>query len=549
MIYMRSTKEVNDMAEQLQRSVEYKSKGKEGLSPKGDLWLHEDIMNDEYEKKTNRAIKSMNVEKSLGGLYIDLEKGRVDTAKLVKKPVQVHGKNGQMFTRMQWVDPKTGQPVSQKDAVDSHVKHDMSPEDKQAYVEKHGIEHKTSEHPQIHNMHMTRAIKEHLYKNPHIIGADHLHEHDEDVAPHNQGVKEQVDAFHKHMSKHPEKYYQLMKEHGIADSDPRVGKEGDEKQKSAIEHMKNVTKMKAHLKENPHIMEHTEIPQASKPTSPAPSRAQQGGNDIKGILKNMSPKEHYDLMKQHGIADSDPREGKEGAEKQKAAIMHMKNMVALRKKIEQDPSILNIGENGEKHESEVKRVESMNDEQKNVHDVKTFLGGLSKEHKKRLIDEYAHIPHIRDRKRHDNENIDYMHGVTALRKHFEENPKEMDKHKADADKEKLHDLKIPNKKMQKFLREVVGLKGVGDARQEESGVEWSFGADKSSFARKDTDENGNPILSIVDTGRDGTDWNEHTVPMEKVKEFLDGLSKSEEEDLYKSALGDVEFSIVNWWEV
>jgi len=38
-------------------------------------------------------------------LYIDLIKAELNTAKLVKRAVQVKGKNGQMFTRMQWVDP------------------------------------------------------------------------------------------------------------------------------------------------------------------------------------------------------------------------------------------------------------------------------------------------------------------------------------------------------------------------------------------------------------------------------------------------------------
>lgn len=44
-------------------------------------------------------------------LYIDLLKA-LDTAKLVKKQITVKGKNG-MFTRMQWVDPNTGQPVKE----------------------------------------------------------------------------------------------------------------------------------------------------------------------------------------------------------------------------------------------------------------------------------------------------------------------------------------------------------------------------------------------------------------------------------------------------
>jgi hypothetical protein len=43
-------------------------------------------------------------------LYIDLGKA-FNTARLVKKPVQVHGKNGKIFTRMQWVYPATDEVV------------------------------------------------------------------------------------------------------------------------------------------------------------------------------------------------------------------------------------------------------------------------------------------------------------------------------------------------------------------------------------------------------------------------------------------------------
>lgn len=43
-------------------------------------------------------------------LYIDLGKA-LNTSRLVKKPVQVHGKNGKIFTRMQWVHPVTDEVV------------------------------------------------------------------------------------------------------------------------------------------------------------------------------------------------------------------------------------------------------------------------------------------------------------------------------------------------------------------------------------------------------------------------------------------------------
>jgi hypothetical protein len=53
-------------------------------------------------------------------LYVDISKAILNRGKLVRRAVQVHGKNGKVFTRMQWVDPKTGMPV-----VETHGgKHD-----------------------------------------------------------------------------------------------------------------------------------------------------------------------------------------------------------------------------------------------------------------------------------------------------------------------------------------------------------------------------------------------------------------------------------------
>ena len=43
--------------------------------------------------------------------YIDMNKALLNTAKLVKRSVQVHGKNGKTFTRMQWIDPNDNMPV------------------------------------------------------------------------------------------------------------------------------------------------------------------------------------------------------------------------------------------------------------------------------------------------------------------------------------------------------------------------------------------------------------------------------------------------------
>lgn len=74
------------------RTVEKHHKSKEGLIMRNgkivpdDRWLHPEVM-----------------RKSVP-LIIDLSKA-FNFAKLVKKPVQVRGKNGKVFTRMQWVSP------------------------------------------------------------------------------------------------------------------------------------------------------------------------------------------------------------------------------------------------------------------------------------------------------------------------------------------------------------------------------------------------------------------------------------------------------------
>jgi len=83
------------MAKKLKRTVPHKTSSKEGLfKGSGDAWFHPEVFDEEYEHGTNKAIRrfSRNNRKDvLKGveLYVDLEKGRLNTAKLVKRPVQV----------------------------------------------------------------------------------------------------------------------------------------------------------------------------------------------------------------------------------------------------------------------------------------------------------------------------------------------------------------------------------------------------------------------------------------------------------------------------
>jgi len=70
------------------------------------------VVGTDPEKVKEARQKYMDVWKSLAidlkeGLYVDLGKsmGHLDFSKLVKKAVQVRGKDGKIFTRMQWVAP------------------------------------------------------------------------------------------------------------------------------------------------------------------------------------------------------------------------------------------------------------------------------------------------------------------------------------------------------------------------------------------------------------------------------------------------------------
>jgi len=119
-------------------------------------------------------------------LFIDLDKA-MNTGKLVKRAVQVKGKNGKIFTRMQWVNPEEAKAPSirpqshedvpertQKEHIDEHVKN-MSREDKYKHLQDHKVEWKRNEKSEaIDHKNAVMALKNHLYQNPHLAGAEHL---------------------------------------------------------------------------------------------------------------------------------------------------------------------------------------------------------------------------------------------------------------------------------------------------------------------------------------------------------------------------------------
>jgi hypothetical protein len=575
------------MAKKLKRTVPYKASSKEGLfKGKGDAWFHPEVFDEEYEHKTNKAIRrfSRNNRKVISKcmeLYIDLEKGRLNTAKLVKRPVQVRGKDGKIYTRMQWVDPHSGEPVnnqrslklenekeqpkfrSQKEYIDHYVKN-LSRDEKYHLIDKHGIKWERNHHEAIDHKNAVMALKEHLYKNPHLVGVEHLpKEPDGSKTP--EGT-DRIDEWLKKYKNHPELLYRMMHHAGVLDdpTDPRTVPEWGPKDKGGngtapIRHMRNMMTFKKHLKENPHLMDlydsHEEFglpntktgSKSHKPEPKVKSKAQEGGNTIHGILKNMSSEELYALMKRLGIADRDPRTVPEWGPKDKggngtAPIRHMRNMMALKKAIERDPSILNLDENGDLSEQEKERLASLSGKEKLSHDVDEFLKGVDRKLVLAWADTYDWHDHMKNRIKSDHEHIDNMHKISALKKIIMDNPHLMEEGpmKEEFDTDRLLKTKIKNKEMQKILREVVGLKGVGDVKQAEKGVEWSFGV--ASFARIDKDQDGKAVLSVVDAGKDGSGWDEYVFPMEDVVKYLEKIRngkqaklKSKEVPLHKKS--------------
>ena len=506
-------------------------------------------------------------------LYVDLEKAVLNTGKLVKKRVMVRGKNGKVYYRMQWVDPKTGKPAdahtvttepvaekgasakhdvsTQKGFIDHHVSKNMSREEKYAHLAKHGVDWKHNDHPAIDHKNAMMALKEHLYKNPHLAGAEHLPKDVDPLKTPDGGHS--VDDFSAKYKKHPELLYDMMKHLGVIDKDevdprtldghqhPSKGGNG----KGDIMHMRNMMKFKKMLKEQPGIMDdmmkHDKFGKVHGNSSPkvaeppvkkdkTPSKAQEGGNTIKGVLNSMSREEIYGLMKHLGIAEVDPALDPSIDAKMRP-IHHMRNMMQLKKQIEADPSILNLNtDTGGLSDQEKDRLKGLKGDEKTAEDVKDFLGRASKNLKLQWAGDYADHEHMKNRIKSDHEHVDNMHKTNALKKILTDDPSIMEELKPELEHEELMNIKIGNKDMGKILRQVVGLKGIGDVVAGfDKGKQWEFGVD--STAEITEDDEGEPILSVLDTGKDGEDYNELVFPLKKVKEFLDGLKQGEKVDV------------------
>lgn len=139
-------------------------------------------------------------------LYVDLYKA-IDKAKLVKRAVQVKGKNGKTFTRMQWVDPNSGQTVMEHshEGVDEHAKtvRSMEPEHLKTAVDSYISKDKDKAVAFGEATGMKRA----KYVTDHIL-SHHLVEHADKIpmdhiTPHLKPFLPKEDDKPKDIQKHP----------------------------------------------------------------------------------------------------------------------------------------------------------------------------------------------------------------------------------------------------------------------------------------------------------------------------------------------------------
>lgn len=574
---------------QVIRTINHEEVGKEGKSPKGDSWLHPEINDVEHEAKMDRYFsrlrkslkKSRRTEKllkSLGG-----NRGKLNTSKLVRKRVMVRGKDGKVFYRMQWVDPSTGKPAdphakaednsnpkpkaykdsdeqlhvkhteykpvsandveleatrkvtknpqNRKEFVDSHVTYNMTREQKYEMLDKHGVEWKRNEHESIDHKNAMVSLKSFLFNNIHLIGGEHM----PTETPEAEAGKMDWDKFWKQWMKHPDLYGKLMSENGIAQQDPRIA----DKALGAIAHMGNVKKLKAHLLSKPDLLEkyYDHLPdsnekkaQQKRDSKPSLSVSEKGNNNVEDILSQMSRQRVYELMKQYGIADSDPADNPAYAAKDKggdgtAAIRHMRFKMALKAAIPKDSSKLNENVEGGLTEDAIKHIAESHTKATDDDKFNTTFNDIPTEIKKQMVEDFEDHEIMDSVKHSDVEAINHMRKLSALKAHMRENPELLEEYEEDIQNHNLYNMKLGVKTLARFLR-AHDYKKIGDVVRSpdvEKGYEYRGGDGTVEIIKTD---DGKIVLSVIDMGEFGDEWDEVEYPMEDVKRWVDELNES-----------------------
>lgn len=498
--------------------------------------------------------------------------------------VQVKGKNGKIFSRMQWVDPNDESAnirlhshedvpeKTQKEHIDEHVKN-MSREDKYAHLSKHGVTWtRNDKSDAIDHKNAVMALKDHLYKNPHLAGAEHLPtERDAtDTEVINHAIKKFTDKY----KNHPELLHKMMHHLGVADTpdDPRIA----DKSGGAIKHMRRMVQLKALLKSKPehmdHMMSHPEYgepfgdadrkghtelavkkvepkpepkPEPQPEPTPEPKVEPEPKPEPKLVintdaskpnlataLKKVSRENLYSLMKELGIAEGDPKIEDPSAS---SNILHMRYMMKLKSAIEGNPDILSklglspdsIALSGTAPSPSTKTetpTQTVEKPKKEEHEVDEVFSRMSKEDKEEWIEKMRNHALIGKRV---NSGLgtpqNYIHALHAVKELFKKHPDVWADNKEQAENDALvGSTKISNEDMTIVLRQLVGLKEGLNKERATSGFRkqqsWEFSTASTAEILKNDD--GKAVLSIIDAGFSGDEFNEIEVPLQEVLNFL-----------------------------
>lgn len=571
-------------------------KDKEGKTIHDDSWYHADL-DDDLDIEMSRFISSKySTKKVTKSLIIDLEKGRtLDKTKLVKKKVPIKGKDGKIHYGYRWVDPNADTPSSnnistqqelpenkfetsevedgielppedkkiftpntegteqelmatKKKVFDLSTKEgkvgkyvaDLSREQKEELIEKYQLTWKRNENDSIDWKNAVVALKDYLMDNAHLAGAEHLptedslgHKKDVDGTDTSQNILSNLSS---------EQLYEIMKNAGICDGvDPRTVDKFVANKTAELRHFNNMGKLKGYLKDNPQILDKykNEVEPSKEKNKEGEKEKEkpllvQNNNDLDTVLKNMSREDKYDLCRQLGICEDDPMYDPNLVKSKMAPMQHMRNMMALKSQIAQNPNLLaKLG---------VQQPDT------NSNDTTTLIAdsirNMSSELKEILTRRYKNHPIMKNRRTSDDPRIDWMHTISALKKLYEEDKDAFEDDQEEWENDRLRNMKISNKNMEKILRRLLGLRGEQtQVSLVDKGKEWGFGM--GSFARVEDDDNGTPVLSVVDTGRSGTKWNEHVIPMKNIEQFLNDLedlkeNKPDLESLHLKPLSEIE---------
>ncbi|MDP4224890.1 MAG: hypothetical protein Q8910_00775 [Bacteroidota bacterium] len=453
--------------------------------------------------------------------YIDLKKGNEETPsvggrrlhkeRLIRRPVQVRGKNGKIYTRMQWVDPRTGMPANKTGASpeanpEAHHKaghydpntrmgavhlavNKMSREEKEKWVKDTGITWKRNDDTSIDHKNKIVALKKHFHENPHLLGLEHLPAEEKMVDPEKQKVKEYLALFNREDV-----------EDMIGDFASRGLLKWDHSDDKNILWMKQKTALGKLLVDKPELMKEYEPQEKEeKPTN----KQEKMEHPIARKLRRIPTSDKWDMVEKYGIEWNHSDDDR---------INRMHAFSKLTEFLRKNPHFLGLDED------DMDEVQQWEDRQVNEDSIDKEVRGLSPEVKSSLIKQYGIESKVAT-----GDSTDRIREVNELVKFFKDHPNSLKDAKQQQENHNLMNMKITVKQMMSFLRREMKI-DPGEVRANKEDKEWTF-KDGYGIAQINLDNNGTPVLSVVSNTNT---WDVVDVPLKNVKSFMSKLEDIKE---------------------